>query len=182
MTGQKCLNIHIGYRSAITLFCADRALQCCPGDLHALTARNVELLVRLLDLGAVSSTGQIRTSGHDLVAAVITIQNLPALQLEDGTVTSTDVRMIQKAKATVASAVHTLLEKAETAADAVKVNIETIDGSFPLAMAQRIGMLPRGMSAAESQWIAPALEPEVITLTEPATIHAYAENLLFPQA
>ena len=98
------LVFHLGSRSELTLLTPERTLRCYPGDLHALTAADVTLVADLLRAGALSTTGQIRKKGHDLTDKLVTVQHLPALQLEDRLLTSTDIRAFQIAKATAAAA------------------------------------------------------------------------------
>lgn len=181
MGSKKMLTAHIGYRSTITLNVGERVFRCCPGDLHMLTVKNVGRTIRLLDCGAVSHTGMIKQKGHDMESLVITIQNLPAIRLEDGTVTSEDVRNIQSAKAKFSSSVYALLKKAEINPEDVEVVIETIDGMIELTEAIRIGLVPDVMKQGSHGEPDGQTEAELVSLDEPAVIHALTENLFFPK-
>lgn len=175
------LTAHIGYHSAITLTAGERVYMCSPGDLHLLTVKNVKRIIRLLDCGAVSHTGMIRQKGHTMESAVITIQNLPAIRLEEGTVTSEDVRNIQSAKARFVSAVYALLRKADVEPGEAEVTIETIDGTLELADAIRIGLVPAVMKQGSHVEIDERPDAERVSLDEPAIIHAFTDNLFFPK-
>lgn len=182
MDSKILLHAHIGYRSVIKITNGEQGFQCHPGDLHMLTLKNVQRMIRLLDCGAVSHTGMINRKGHPLESDVITIQNLAALQLSDGTVTSEDVRNVQSAKAKFAASVEALLCKSGARAEDVEVHIETIDGELKLDDAVRIGMIPNKMHPVTDPALDEQIEFEQIDLEEPAIIHAYTEHLFFPKA
>lgn len=180
MISKILLIANIGYRSAITLRTGDKVFTCSPGDLHMLTVKNVKRIIRLLDCGAVSHTGMIKQKDHELESALITVQNLPAIRLEDGTVTSEDVRNIQSAKAKFASSVCALLAKANIDPDGIEVVIETIDGVLDLSDAIRVGLVPSVMRQG-SHGEYSEQQAEQISLEEPSIIHAFTENLFFPK-
>ena len=181
MDAKIMLTANIGYRSAITLRADRKVFTCRPGDLHMLTVKNVERIIQLLDCGAVSHTGMIRQKGHELEPALLTIQNLPAIRLEDGTVTSEDVRNIQSAKAKFASSVWALLQKAGIDEKDVEVVIKTIDGTLELPDAVRIGLVPAVMKQGTHGEFEGLPDAEQISLDEPAIIHAFTEHLFFPK-
>lgn len=181
MNSKNLLTANIGYRSTIRLLLGDRVLECRPGDLHMLTVRNLKLLNRLLDCGAVSNTGMIRRKGHELESSVITIQNLPAIQIDGDTLTGEDVRNMQSAKAKFASSVQALLMKAGVDAADVEVCIHTIDGIADLADAKQIGMIPADMKEGAAPEFAPDLPVESVDLEEPAVIRGYTNHLFFPK-
>ena len=179
MNSQYLLDIHIGYRSVITLDTGKEIFCCNPGDLHELTNKNVSTVIDLLEQKAVSSTGMIRKNGHALADAVTEVQNLPAIYIGDRTVTSIDIRNLQAAKAKVASAVFALLNHAEMDATGGAVYIHTIDGQLPLADAVRIGMLPDGLTES-AEGIGEDVSAQKISLDSPAVIHSYTEHVMFP--
>ena len=180
MDSKILLTAHIGYRSAIKLITGEGVLECRPGDLHMLSVRNLKLLRRLLDCGAVSHTGQIRRKGHELEDAVITIQNLPALRLQDGTLTSEDVRNIQSAKAKFASSVQALLLKGGVSGSDTEAVIRTIDGMLDLDDAKAIGLVAADMKACIAEF-EQDIHGELINLEEPMVLRAYTEHLFFPK-
>ena len=173
------LDIHLGYRSVISLDTGAEVLRCNPGDLHMLTNQNVKTVIDLLEQSVISSTGKIKTQGHNLTDAIVTIQDLPAVRLEEGTVTSLDIRNIQSAKAKAASAVFALLSQAGIDATGVAVNIRTIDGELALADAERIGMLPQGLLESNDTIPEDAVAQKV-SLETPAVINAYTQHVMFP--
>ena len=179
MKPQYLLDIHLGYRSEFALDTGKEVLRCAPGDLHMLTNKNVKTVIHLLEENAVSATGKIRTEGHGLVDALVTIQELPAIRLESGTVTNLDIRNIQAAKAKAASAVFALLAQAGIGVEGGAVCIRTIDGKMPLADAVRIGMLPKGLLET-NETIAEDAPAQNVSLNTPEVIHAYTEHVLFP--
>ena len=180
MNAQFLLDIHIGYRSTVTLNTGKQILTGYLGDLHELTNKNVNTVIYLLEQGAVSSTGLIRTDRHSLKDDVITIQNLPAIRLEEGTVTSLDIRNIQSAKAKISSAVFALLSHGGLDAAGGAVYIQTIDGQLPLADAVRIGMLPDSLCEAD-EGLPECVTAVKISLDSPDVIHAYTEQVMFPK-
>ena len=181
MSSKFFLNVHMGYRSSFTLVAGERVLKCNPGDLHELSVRNVGNMIRLLDCGAVSHTGLIKAKGHEFEENMITIQKLPAIRLEDRTITSEDIRNIQAQKAKAVSSVLALLAKAGVNAADVEVNVQTVDGSMEIGDAERVGILPVGFEAASEAYDLPETEAELVDLEEPGVLNLYTQNLFFPK-
>ena len=179
MTKTFTLDIHTGYHGTVTLAGDTCALRCYLGDIHVLAAKNVKTVIELLEGKVITNTGLIRETGHDLEASVISIQGLPAIRLDDRTVTNLDIRNIQAAKAKVASAISVLLARAEADAVNGSVYIHGIDGELSVADAERIGMVPKGLTACET---APDgdLPTQEVSLATPDAIHSYTEHVLFP--
>ncbi len=177
------LVFHLGSRSELTLLTPDRTLRCYPGDLHALTAADVTLVADLLRAGALSTTGQIRKKGHDLTDKLVTVQHLPALQLEDRLLTSTDIRAFQIAKATAAAAIEALLAKAGLKPEEVAVMaLDAADGPVCPKCSKRVGLLPEGMPVESNPEGEVRLDLEVVDLTaDENVIHSYTEHMFFPK-
>lgn len=173
------LDIHTGYRGTVTLAGGSSVLRCCLGDIHVLTVKNVKTVIELLEENVITNTGMIRETGHDLQSSVISIQGLPAIRMEDRSVTSLDIRNIQAAKAKVASAVSVLLSRAELDTADGAVYIHAIDGELSAADAQRIGMVPQDLAPCETGLNAD-LPAQEVSLETPDAIHAYTQNVLFP--
>lgn len=176
------LILRTDFRSELKLITPQRTLRCFPGDLHVLSAENVHLLAVLLDAGAVSTTGHIKKQGHEYACMLTMIQNLPAIRLPEKTFTATDIRNLQSAKATAASSVQILMEKAGlTRQDICSCRITSPGGEIPLSDAKRIGLIPRNMGSGDYPAEPVAAEPETIDLSaDAAAIHAYTEHLFFP--
>ena len=177
------LVLHLGQDSELTLVTPDRTLRCYPGDLRALSAADVTLVADLLRAGALSTTGQIRKKGHDLVEKLVMIQHLPALQLENRLLTSTDVRAFQIAKATVAAAIEALLFNAGLKAEDVAVTaMESLDGPVCPQCAKRVGLIPAKIGVETGAKEDAETEAEVVDLTaDERVIHSYTENMFFPK-
>ena len=177
------LVFHLSSRSELTLMTPEKTLRCYPGDLHVLTAADVSLVADLLRAGALSTTGQIRKAGHDLTDKLVTVQYLPALQLEDRLFTATDVRAFQIAKATAAAAIEALLTKAGLKPEDVAVmTLDASDGPVCPKCAKRVGLIPADMAVENTTESEVCLDLDVVDLTaDENVIHSYTQHMFFPK-
>lgn len=177
------LVFHIGAHSELTLLTPEKSLRCYPGDLSVMTASAVAKIAELLEAGVLSTTGQIRQKGHPYVDRIVSVRHLPALQTDEGLLTSTDIRTFQIAKATAASAIQYLLGKAGVKPEEVCViTLDAADGTVDPDKAKRVGILPKGVVFDDAPGGEVSLDLDVLDLSaDENVIHAYTDNLFFPK-